>query len=62
MNLEQFIINECDRFITIFKPITITYVHIHKGKRIHINTKQAILAHQTIHMIKYTKNRKKGLK
>lgn len=33
-----------------------------KHKHIHINAKPAILGYPTIHMIKYTKNRKKGLK
>lgn len=33
-----------------------------KHKRIHINAKHLILAHQTIHMIKHTKKRKERLK
>jgi hypothetical protein len=58
-DLKTYLLNECDRLITIFKPITISRVHIHKGKRVHINAKTAILGYPTINMIKHTK---KGLK
>ena len=57
-DLKTYLLNEWIRF----KPTTISYVHIHKGKRIHINTKPPILAHPVIHMIKYTKKRKERLK